>query len=359
MNSKNERQIDNGGNDDAEAMNDNNSAVFQIDDNEIDDNDFSTNRNGYDNNEYDAITNNRTSPAVLAVAVQSEDVGVSVPSVEELRIDAQLNSNSSKSAIQNRINVTTGIVDVDTKLDDNTSHRGNNRRKIFLLSSILAIAVLVLIIVGVVVIVGSNESKEKENIDDNNNQINGQNNNKENNNKENSNNPNKAENTSTGTSTFDASTRNADLNKVSDYLVSNQISGVDDLYADAITPQILAATWIAEMDDKNLAVPNGTIYSDEGYEFIVRYIMALNYFSMGGGLQTSTWENNIGFLKFIPTCDWKGMNKNFQFTGIICSEIRSTETNSSMVNVPTEIYLGMSFYFEQMHDTYITNNYCY
>jgi len=86
--------------------------------------------------------------------------------------------------------------------------------------------------------------------------------------------------------------RNAGFSEVVDYLVEQDVSHRSILET-ANTPQNRAAEWIANADKFNLAVPT-TARDDygEGYKYVVRYVMAVNFFAMHG----HDWERNLYFM---------------------------------------------------------------
>ena len=86
--------------------------------------------------------------------------------------------------------------------------------------------------------------------------------------------------------------RNAVFSEVVDYLVEQDVSHRSILET-GNTPQKRAAEWIANADKFNLAVPT-TARDDygEGYKYVVRYVMAVNFFAMHG----HEWDRNLYFM---------------------------------------------------------------
>jgi hypothetical protein len=125
--------------------------------------------------------------------------------------------------------------------------------------------------------------------------------------------------------------RNADLDRVIALL--KDVTNDSGLLDDQTSPQFQAATWLAEQDEANLAVPDG-VDADESYIYLFRYVMALNYFAMGG----TDWSqrDRLNFLSSRHVCDWNGVHESVYSTpdqlapGIRCSD---------GTNLPVGVYL--------------------
>jgi hypothetical protein len=110
--------------------------------------------------------------------------------------------------------------------------------------------------------------------------------------------------------------RNADLESVMAFLKKNDISDGKDL-AKVQSPQFQAAVWLADADEANLAVP----YKDkEIYHYTFRYVMALNYFALGG----TDWSRRLNFLSDKDVCEWNGLlddiaSLNHLAPGVFCN----------------------------------------
>ena len=88
------------------------------------------------------------------------------------------------------------------------------------------------------------------------------------------------------------------------YVVSQGISNETALKTEG-TPQNSAARWLSEQDEARVQVPTVPIADasdSSGYRFITRYIMALNYFVLGG----DGWRTSVRFLTEYDVCDWNG-----------------------------------------------------
>jgi hypothetical protein len=98
-------------------------------------------------------------------------------------------------------------------------------------------------------------------------------------------------------------------------------SGVSDQKALVLsgTPQNRAATWIAEQDEADWAVPTDAFTSLDHYKYLTRYIMAVLYFSTGG----SSWETPLGFMTSEDVCDWNTQMTNGYTDyrkGVVCDD---------------------------------------
>jgi hypothetical protein len=114
------------------------------------------------------------------------------------------------------------------------------------------------------------------------------------------------------------SLRQSDVDEVITFMAQEGISDLTALEQSG-TPQNVAATWMAEQDEADLAVPTNDATEFDRYKYITRYVMAVLYFSTGGG----SWEYQIGFMTSKNVCDW-----NLQFTngytfyrkGVVCDD---------------------------------------
>jgi Leucine-rich repeat (LRR) protein len=145
--------------------------------------------------------------------------------------------------------------------------------------------------------------------------------------------------------------RNATTAEVIEYLVVNNVSDKKSLQANASSPQFQAAFWIAELDKANLRVPTTGVLeknNEEAYMYIFRYVMALNFFAMGGA---DHWETKEIWMSGRSVCFWQylllvtdGLKPQFENRGIFCNETTDegppTELrldNNNLTNtIPTE-----------------------
>jgi hypothetical protein len=110
--------------------------------------------------------------------------------------------------------------------------------------------------------------------------------------------------------------RQATVDGVISYISAAGISSNKAL-GNSGSPQHKAAEWLALHDGLNLAVPQSATDTKVGYDFVTRYVMAVNYFSLGGG----AWKNQFRFLSETPTCMWTGVlydGDSFYRSGVMC-----------------------------------------
>lgn len=81
-----------------------------------------------------------------------------------------------------------------------------------------------------------------------------------------------------------------------EYLQENSVSSAAAfLYPDS--PSVRAAQWLT---DQNLPLPQD---ESAAYKHIVRYVMALNYYALGG----ASWNFDLQFLDWSDVCKFKGI----------------------------------------------------
>jgi len=110
----------------------------------------------------------------------------------------------------------------------------------------------------------------------------------------------------------------ADMNEEEKRIGNNTISDYDDLMMNG-SPQNRAANWIAHEDESNPDIPIVAPADDaSAYDFVVRYILAVVYYSMGGAvavnpsgrtppqeqIDTSHWTEQLNFLSGEHYCEW-------------------------------------------------------
>jgi hypothetical protein len=79
----------------------------------------------------------------------------------------------------------------------------------------------------------------------------------------------------------DNTVRKSDIEDVLNYLVLAGVSSEISLRT-LDTPQNIALAWLALDDEANMAVPDVPITEMAGYRYITRYVLAVVYYSMGG-----------------------------------------------------------------------------
>lgn len=151
--------------------------------------------------------------------------------------------------------------------------------------------------------------------------------------------------------------RTATFDQVVAFLQSSAVSNETAL-RDTDSPHHQAARWIAERDPMNWAVPllvqdKNTTNNNNGrtlttttttskeeerrkpsyhYKFIVRYVMALNFFALR---LPDQWQTDLNFLSGRSVCEWHGSivhQSGFVVVGIAC--------NYDDLGPPTELRLG-------------------
>ena len=128
------------------------------------------------------------------------------------------------------------------------------------------------------------------------------------------------------------------------FLVDNQISSVPDMN-DPNSPQARAIEWLTEQDPANVPVPIASSVdgSYEAYMYMVRYVMAVNYFALGG----TNWTNDLQFLMLDDVCDWNAdvtTEDIFDRMGVFCANSPG-QVNGELVNKPYEFRIGKNILY--------------
>ena len=92
------------------------------------------------------------------------------------------------------------------------------------------------------------------------------------------------------------------LSDTLNYLVTKDVSDIMTLLPNnTMSPQYLAARWIATIDSHQLNIPkvDGSTSKDE-YPFLQRYSLAVLFLSIGG----LRWKFNLNFLSGTHECAW-------------------------------------------------------
>jgi hypothetical protein len=121
--------------------------------------------------------------------------------------------------------------------------------------------------------------------------------------------------------------RKSDIEQVIAYMVNTSVSDLTDLLTIG-SAQNRAAIWLAEQDAADIAVPTGNTTALESYNYMVRYVMAVFYYSTGG----DNWHVQYFSMTFAPVCDWNNVidGPNPYRQGIICDQ-------------ETELVFGLDF----------------
>lgn len=117
------------------------------------------------------------------------------------------------------------------------------------------------------------------------------------------------------------------LESVIAYVVEEQVSDASR-FSDTSTPQYQAARWMAETDEANLPVPT-TSATLNSYYYKFRYVMALNYYALGG----NEWDLRYNFLSADHVCYWHEIST---LQGVLCYYVHDGPP------IPLELKLGKS-----------------
>ena len=92
----------------------------------------------------------------------------------------------------------------------------------------------------------------------------------------------------------------------------------EETFASNDSPQRRAAYWLAETDTfyDDSFIPETNITENEGYIFLSRYVMAVNYFALGGG----NWNPDLNFLSADHICSWNNNEPGLEL-GIFCDNV--------------------------------------
>ena len=104
------------------------------------------------------------------------------------------------------------------------------------------------------------------------------------------------------------------LQDVIQYLLDNGVSSQQDLQSEG-SPQNMAASWLAEEDPANVIIPAFNVTMVDGYRYMTRYIMALNFFAMDG----ENWLDDMNFLSGGDVCYWHSRYPNGLDLGCFCA----------------------------------------
>ena len=124
------------------------------------------------------------------------------------------------------------------------------------------------------------------------------------------------------------------LEEVVSYLTLHGVSSLQDLMQPN-SPQNLALHWLTsgrdpagsdsadepQQDIIPLVIPTTGIATEDGYQFVIRYVLAVLYYSMGG----SAWSKSTHFLSTnLHVCDWNGESYAFdskvETGGVLCQD---------------------------------------
>jgi hypothetical protein len=106
------------------------------------------------------------------------------------------------------------------------------------------------------------------------------------------------------------------MNMIIEYLVREGAATHGQL-EETDSPQFKAAEWLSICTQWD--VPKVSMDEDVGYRFVVRYVMAVNFFSLGG----NQWIDRLHFLNHnMDVCDWDGIalhgTEVIKKAGVVC-----------------------------------------
>jgi Leucine-rich repeat (LRR) protein len=109
------------------------------------------------------------------------------------------------------------------------------------------------------------------------------------------------------------------------------------------TPQHRAAAWLSREDHANLKVPAADADESVIYQYLVRYIMAVNFYALDA---PNTWGSKLNFMARSNVCTWNGQvvsGKGLIPAGVFCDKVNSgvpdrlfLVSNKIMGAIPTE-----------------------
>lgn len=238
-----------------------------------------------------------------------ENASASFPSPEELR--SSRTSRSGSSIWKGASSPKNGSITA-------TTDRNNKKKSWRLYAILIAIVVLVFLVIVPAVVVSNNNKEEK--------------------------------------NQASASDENADDNaedrprptfaEIIEFVIAQNISSeIDVLTPD--TPQYKAALWLMQDDPANIAVPtNSDINEYDGYRYMTRYVMAVNYFAFNG----TNWEVDINWMTGEDICDWNKqlvINGDVDEIGLFCFNTGvQTEEGTVIKRIPSSLQLGMNTYVD-------------
>ena len=230
---------------------------------------------------------------------------VSFPSPEEIRTSSTSRSNNNKNHIWSGSSSRNNDALTSDHTDKNKSKRSNRR---MLCISLVIVALLVLFVIVPVMVASS---KNKNEASDNNNNYD---------------------------SNDSDSTARPNYGDIADFIVGNRISSEANI-GTPDTPQAQAILWLQRDDPANIPVPTMVATdSYQGYMYMVRYIMAVNFFALGG----LEWDFGLNFLMLNDVCEWNDdltKEETIYRMGLFCAT-GPGDTEGELVDVPYMLRIG-------------------
>lgn len=130
------------------------------------------------------------------------------------------------------------------------------------------------------------------------------------------------------------------LHHIQTFLATNGISDAAAL-DDFFSPQYKAADWMAHDDKLEMGIPKFEPFdSDESYDFVTRYVMALLYYTTQG----KSWKYELGFLSEKKTCDWYQMfSPPIGQLGVFCNRNSNKIVGFSFSKFGGSVHLRKSY----------------
>jgi hypothetical protein len=131
-------------------------------------------------------------------------------------------------------------------------------------------------------------------------------------------------------------TSNPNYDDVLAFIIGQRISLASD-FDNIFTPQSQAMYWLVNEDPAKIPVPlTSNITTYEGYMYMVRYVMAVNYFSFSG----YNWMADLSFLSEKDVCNWNDeiyVDNIVKKFGLLCA---TTGEEGNYQSLPIMLRLG-------------------
>lgn len=129
------------------------------------------------------------------------------------------------------------------------------------------------------------------------------------------------------------------LNHMINYLIANGVSSSETLLDEmGRSAQFQAVDWMAHDDGYEIGIPvdGNDLSSKAGYDFVVRYVMAVLYYTTKG----KSWIYDLSFLSDKPTCEWSQVfAPPVGQVGVLCNQITQQMVGLSL-GEPKVAFLG-------------------
>ena len=204
-----------------------------------------------------------------------------------------------------------------------STERNNNKKACRLYTLLAAVMVLVFLVITPAVVVSKNKNKESSVQESDTNDT--------------------PSTTGTGTTTGTGSSAPAQdrsrptFDEISKYIVDQGISTASDLNGPE-TPQYQAAMWLTQNDTANITVPTSDISMFDGYRYMTRYVMAVNYFAFNG----SNWDDDLNWMTGLDVCKWSKYTPEYNSLGLFCFSMdgQAEDGTVTIADTPSVLKLG-------------------